>query len=384
MIILDPNHISLLMRSYLEDSRQPVMKTPMAERLRDEGVGIVLVEVDEAIRRIEAGERLYAMSESHLGWLADHVERPDLLHAVNVCKDKARMRKVLSPLFPELYFESVKTEDLLQMACPKDRLPLVVKPAVGFLSMGIHVVRSEEDWNRAMEQIAQERTCWGSRYARSVVDGEHFIAESLIEGTEYAVDVYFDGDGQAHVLDILRHDFANAADTSDRLYVTGPAVIREQLEPMTRFLNEANRCMGMRDFPCHVEVRNDAGRIRPIEFNPLRFAGLGGTEMSYYAYGFFTFDRYLKGQDANWDEILPACDEGVYTCLSCLDAPAGTPRGAQFDYAALRRDYLGACATEPFNNDESGFFGFLFWKTSAEDTAERTAFLNNDLRGYLR
>lgn len=189
MIILDPNHISLLMRSYLEDSRQPVMKTPMAERLRDEGVGIVLVEVDEAIRRIEAGERLYAMSESHLGWLADHVERPDLLHAVNVCKDKARMRKVLSPLFPELYFESVKTEDLLQMACPKDRLPLVVKPAVGFLSMGIHVVRSEEDWNRAMEQIAQERTCWGSRYARSVVDGEHFIAESLIEGTEYAVDV---------------------------------------------------------------------------------------------------------------------------------------------------------------------------------------------------
>lgn len=222
MIILDPNHVSSLMRSYLEDSHQPVVKTPMAEGLRNEGADIVLVEADEAVRRIEAGERLYAMSESHLGWLAEHVKRPDLLHAVGICKDKARMRKALSPLFPELFFESVKTEDLLQMTCPEDRLPLVVKPAVGFLSMGIHVVRSEEDWNRAMEQIAQERTCWDSRYARSVVDGERFIVESLIEGTEYAVDVYFDGNGQAHVLDILRHDFADAADTSDRLYVTGP------------------------------------------------------------------------------------------------------------------------------------------------------------------
>lgn len=151
---------------------------------------------------------------------------------------------------------------------------------------------------------------------------------------------------------------------------------------MTRFLNGANRCMGMRDFPCHVEVCNDAGRIRPIEFNPLRFAGLGGTETSYYAHGFFAFDRYLQGPDANWDKVLPACDENIYTCLSCLDAPAGTPRGARFNYVALCRDCPGACTTEPFDNDESGFFGFLFWKTSAEDSAERIALLNDDLRYF--
>lgn len=384
MIIVDPNYVSPRMCTWLAETGQPVLDTPMGRAIAARTPGIVLVADEEAAARVNAGERLYTMSESALDWVRAHVTRPDLLRSLDAYKDKERTRVLLAPLYPDLTFRAYGIDELLTVPCPEEALPCVIKPAVGFLSVGVYLVHTLAEWRAACDAIAAGRARWSSQYGESVVGSGRFLVEPLLEGEEYAVDAYYDAEGHAHVLDILHHQFADAADTSDRLYVTGPSVIRAQLEPITRFLNQANTCIGVRDVPVHVELREKDGRIVPIEFNALRFAGLGGTEVSRFAYGFFTFDLYLNGRTPDWEAILAGCDEDELTCLSCLE-PSDDRSYAHrnLDFRALAADYPGTCATAPFDYDTAGFFGFLFWKTSASDPSERARLLADDLSGYL-
>ena len=84
---------------------------------------------------------------------------------------------------------------------------------------------------------------------------------------------------------MLRHDFTSPEDTSDRLYVTSASIVRDTSTMFASWLDRVNALIGARNFPVHVEVRVSDGHVSPIEFNPLRFAGLGGTDVSWYGYG---------------------------------------------------------------------------------------------------
>lgn len=403
MIILDDSHVSDRMSDYLQQSGQPVLDTAMARTIADGGCRLNIVAEDEAVSRIEAGERLYAMSESHLDWVLSHINNDSLCDAIRICKDKESMRIALQPLYPDCFFQACDIDELLSMDFPKAALPFVLKPSVGFLSVGVYTVRSRDDWDAALLDIRRNKEEWAKWYDDSVIAPSRFIMESLVEGTEYAIDAYFDDDGHARVLNVLRHDFADPHDTGDRLYYTGVSVMRAQMNRMQEFLDSANRSMHMRAFPVHVEVRDTGDMIFPIEFNPLRFAGLGGTEVSSFAYGFFTFDMYLRDEVPDWERLLGAgdSDDGAAAetaaaaaarpdatdddlfCMSVLNPPASTPHDARFDYDALWAQVGHPLALDRFDYASTGIFGFLFWKTSAADDTERTWLLKNDLGEFI-
>lgn len=73
---------------------------------------------------------------------------------------------------------------------------------------------------------------------------------------------------------------------------TGGSWISECALAFALWLTEVNGHVGVKDFPVHVEARMSNGVITPIEFNPLRFAGICGTEVAYHAYGFHTYDYF--------------------------------------------------------------------------------------------
>lgn len=383
MIVLDDSFVSDRMCAYLERSRQPVLATDMACSIATRGYDIALVDPAEAVCRVDAGERLYAQSESRLAWIASHVTHPDILHGIEVFKDKERMRRMLAPMYPGYFFEACSIDDLMDREYPAHAAPLVLKPSVGFLSIGVYAISTREQWDAARADIRLHRADWAACYDESVIGSTRFIIESAIAGTEYAIDAYYDEGGNAHVLDILRHDFADEADTGDRLYVTSASIIKEQGSRMRAFLQQANDYAQVKNLPVHVEVRECDGVIYPIEFNPLRFAGLGGTEISHFAYGFFAFDCYLRGEDPDWDDVLSRCDDGLY-CMSVLNPPRNLPAGASMDYESFAARFAYPLALERFDRESTGIFGFMFWKTDQNDPTERDFLLRTDLREFLR
>ena len=378
--------------------------------LAAQGRALNLVPEDEAARRLGAGERVYANSENALAWIVDHVDNPGLVHAIQLFKDKARMREELKPLDPDLFFRTCSVDELFKLDFERLETPFVLKPSVGFCSMGVHAVHDRDDWQRALSDIAQNASAWhdlypesvvgtGSfmlegylegteyawheRYPESVVGGSEYLIEGYLAGTEYALDAYFDETGAAHVLDVLRHDFAGPADTSDRLYVTSASLVRDNAALFESWLDRVNARVGARNFPVHVEVRVRDGHVSPIEFNPLRFAGLGGTDVSWLAYGFRTYAAFLDGEAPAWDDVFRGKEGKVYS-MSLLNAPADASGDEDFDYDAFLGRFSHVLEMRRFDVDRVGSYGFLFLETD-QDTADELEFVKTcDLTEFLQ
>ena len=86
------------------------------------------------------------------------------------------------------------------------------------------------------------------------------------------------------------------------MYVTSASIVRDTSTMFASWLDRVNALIGARNFPVHVEVRVSDGHVSPIEFNPLRFAGLGGTDVSWYGYGYRTF-LFLETDPSTSDEL---------------------------------------------------------------------------------
>jgi hypothetical protein len=58
-----------------------------------------------------------------------------------------------------------------------------------------------------------------SIFPENVLNTSNFIIEEFIRGEEYAIDYYYDNNGDAVLLNVLHHPFSGT-DTSDRVYST--------------------------------------------------------------------------------------------------------------------------------------------------------------------
>ena len=122
----------------------------------------------------------------------------------------------------------------------------------------MYTITSDDDWTAAVADIERNLRESRDRFPESVVDQSSFLVEEYITGEEFAVDVYFDGEGEPVILNIFTHRFASLSDVSDRLYYTGKDVIEANKARFEAFFRKVNALMGIRDFPAHVELRSRA------------------------------------------------------------------------------------------------------------------------------
>lgn len=381
MIVLDEPYASEPLVAWLEASQHPVLDNAFARTLAPGRINLVTPE--EAARRLEEGERVYTNSENALAWIVDNVRNESLVHAIGLFKDKAAMRRALTSLDPDLFFKTCSVDELFKLDFAQLEPPFVLKPSVGFCSMGVYAIQSREDWERALADIQKNASSWHDMYPESVIGAGSFILEGYIEGTEYALDAYFDEAGRAHMLNVLRHDFASAEDTSDRMYVTSAPIVREMSPVFTAWLDRVNALVGARNFPVHVEVRVKDGHVSPIEFNPLRFAGLGGTDVSYYGYGYRTYQAFLEDDQPDFDAAFAGKDDKVYT-MSLLNAPADATGEETFDYDAFAERFSHVLELRHFDVKRVGNYGFLFLETDADSADELDFLMHSDLKEFLR
>lgn len=378
MIILDKPVLSKEMKHYIEETRTPVLKNAFA---LEQGLRFCC-DGEVFRKRYRDGARIYTNSENALEWVNTNIEDENLLSVIALMKDKAALRRALSLLDPDFFYLEVPAARLVTLDFSALRLPFVLKPSVGFFSEGVYTVESREDWEQALEEIRKKSQQWAKQYPGSVVGSKAFILEQYIDGDEFAIDAYFDGDGQAVVLNIMKHEFASSSDVSDRLYYTGKRVIEENLSDFTAYLNRANRLIGARNFPAHIEVRKSGGVIRPIEFNPMRFAGLCTTDITHFAYGFFTYDYYLKDRKPDWDALLQGRENKLYT-LILLNTTQKTENAGGFDYDRLCGGFEKVLCLRKTDHKKFPAFGFLFTETREDNMGELHNIMTSDLSEFI-
>jgi len=297
-------------------------------------------------------------------------------------KNKVKFRELLKEIYPEFFFKEVKLKDLKVLDFGTLPLPFIIKPSVGFFSVGVYTITNQDDWNNAINNIFANTQEWKKSYPDNVVGNSTFVLEEYINGEEYAVDAYYDENGKAVILNIMKHDFSSISDVSDRLYYTGKEIIEDKLSTITNFLNEANKHIQAKNFPLHAEVRIDDNRIMPIEFNPMRFAGWCCTDLVYFAFGFRTYDYYFNNIKPDWDHLLQGKENKLFT-LIVLDKPEDFQCGDNFDYNKLCAMFGKVLSIRKLDYQKHPVFGFLFTETYLNDRRGLDYIIKLDLNEFI-
>lgn len=387
MFFLDLPYVSDFLIRTLADARLPVVGTAAARALGLPGdLHMISEDAALALAASPGAPPLYMTSENAIGWLAAHPALAQTRAAIGVFKDKLAFRRLTQPLFPELFFRGVKLADLRRLPLGDIPLPAIIKPSVGFFSMGVHRIDRREQWAETFDAIDAEIARVEGLYPAQVLDAQTFIIEGCIAGDEFAVDAYFDTDGAPVILGIFQHAFASDADVSDRVYMTSKAIVADNLAPFTAFLAQIGACAGVGRFPVHVELRRDAaGRILPIEVNPMRFGGWCTTaDCTARAFGINPYLYHARQERPDWEAVLAARDDAIFSII-VLDNSTGHTAAeiATFDYEALLARFEAPLELRKIDVSRYPVFGFLFAKTRADNFAELDAILRSDLREFV-
>lgn len=388
LFFVERPYISDFFKETVRDHAIPVVGTDISHEL---GLfpGTKIITEAEAVKTIqESDDRLiYTTSENALGWIINNLSFSDIVRKIKIFKNKIAFRELTRPLVPDFYFSAVKLEDLANLPYPGEGKPLVIKPSTGFMSEGVHKVYNSMDWDRTKEKILADKGKDKELYPPEVVNRRSLIVEECIKGDEYAVDAYFDSNGDAVILNILKHTFSSSDDVGDRVYTTSAEIINNNLAEFTTFSTNIGTLAGVKNFPAHIELRRDPnGTLIPIEINPLRFGGWCTTaDLTFHAYGFNPYVYYYSQIKPDWPEILKEKSGKMYSIIILGNSTGIDPvRISEFDYQKLLSDFENPLELRKFDYKEYPVFGFLFTETSSNNENELKHILTSDLKDYIK
>ncbi len=386
MFILEEPYVSDLLATTVVELSLPVLDTPFARRrLPVPGAKLLRTAGDFAAAASRPGARLYSNSENAIGWIAENLAGSDLPAKIEVFKDKVAFRDLVADLHPDYGYVGLDLRGLRGFDPSTLRAPFVVKPAVGFFSLGVHVVASAVAWPAALAEIEREILALEALYPAPVLGLDRWVAEEVIPGEEFAVDAYFDGEGVPVIVDVYAHLFASADDVSDRVYFTNVETVARFGPAAVEFLTEVGKRAGLADFPVHAELRMDAaGRVAPIEVNPMRFGAWCVTDLAHFAYGVNPYRCYLRGERPDWSRIA-AETAGRTTALIVSDLPNSVElkNVASVDYPRFAANFSRLLELRPTDFKRYPVFAFAFVEVPSDDFSELHALLGADLREYL-
>lgn len=388
MIILDKPYVSDYLKKTVTDFQFPVLANNYSQQLTLKSNTLMFSD-EEAVRYFETtpNARIYTNSENAIEWIIKHLPNTDLPEKINWFKNKVAFRQLTEKLFPEVFYQSVKLENLDNINVEDLPKPFIIKPAVGFFSLAVYPVQNNEEWPKIKEKLKDELKEAVRLFPSEVLDSTELIIEGYITGVEFAFDAYYDENGDPTILNILKHEFASVDDVSDRVYVTSKTVMETYLPLFTEFLNELGKLLVLKNFPLHVEVRVDEnGKLIPIEVNPLRFGGFCTTaDLTPYAWGFNPYVAFFQNFKPNWEDILKDKAGKLYG-LIVLDNSTGIKAEEikSFDYKKLLDRFEKPLELREIDYHEYPLFGFVFTETREENFEELVNILQSDLSEFVQ
>ena len=383
MIILDNPYVSPLLEDTVAKKSYPVLNNEMARSLSKFDMMNVLS--DEAAVDLLKGEKnpqLYSNSENAINWISTHLNFSELPQKIELFKNKAEFRRLLKEIYPDFYFFESGFDSLSTLDTEKIRFPVVLKPCVGFLSMGVYIIRDAEEWAEVIKNLRDDIEKFRGQFPTEVVDASSFIVEELINGEEFAIDAYFDKDGKPVILNIFKHPFSDETDVSDRVYFTSGEIIKSNHDRFESLLSQIGNLAQLRNFPLHMEVRVDGERVVPIEINPMRFAGWCVTDLAYFAYGIDVYEYYFEQKTPDWEKILKEKGSEFYY-FTIAEVPVSVDKSMirEVDYDGFLKNISHPLEVRKIDYRRHPIFAIVFAKT--DDYSEMSNILKKDMRDFI-
>ncbi len=383
MFILENPYVSDLLRNTIEKKNYDVVLNDISSELGF-SEDVILKNNQESIMNYRDKKLLYTNSENSIEWIVENLTSSKIVEYIDIFKNKYRFRELIRSIYPDFQFMEINIDDIDSMDISQFKKPFILKPKYGFLSIGVYTITNENDWHEAVKEIKENTESHGNLFPKEVISPKNYIIEEFIQGTEYAVDAYYDKEGKPVVINILEHKFSSSEDVSDRLYITSKKIIEENLQRITAFLQKLGDILHIKSFPLHVEVRIDNHQLVPIEINPMRFAGWCTTDIVYYAYGINPYEYFIEQKKPVWKNILADKEGKIYSVI-ILDKPKdmNAHNIKHFDYDSLISKFNHVIECRKTDISKYPIFGMLFTETPEDNDNELDEILTNNLKKFI-
>ena len=373
MIIIEKPYASEFLIDTIAQNDWPVLKNDaiLEAEIEEGAFDLIPPEIAKNYYLTQEYPLIYSNSENAISWVLENLPDSNLSGYIKLFKDKIAFRELLKELYPDFYFQASTLEELKNLE--NINFPVVVKPAVGFLSFGVNTVRTPEEWKDVTVKLEKEMKKAAEMYPENVVNSSQFIIEQLIEGEEFAIDAYYDRDGEPVILNIFQHPFFDEKDVSDRIYLMSTGIMVKYMAKFALLLREIGEMKNIKNFPLHIEIRvTKEGAIIPIEVNPMRFAGWCTTDVSKYAWGINVYECFFNQTRPDWNNILANAGKEVYY-FSMAEVPAGIEKSQlkNFDYKRFLSNYSNVLEVRRINPLSNPLFAIIFGSTTSKDEVVR-------------
>lgn len=360
MFILEEPYVSDLMIKTLKENNFEVFKNDFAKDFDLNFTDVIT-------------NKVYSNSENSIDLVLKD-QNSSLSKIIEICKDKSLFREKLSDIYPNFFYKNVPFDELETIS--NLPFPVIIKPSVGFLSLGVHKVKTSDEWKNTVKLLKEEVKTFKKLFPEKVLNSNNFIIEEVIEGNEYAIDAYYDKNGKPVIIDIFKHPFASDGDVSDRIYLTSKKIIMDNFKDFQNLLVVLGEKLNLKNFPLHIEVRKNDKEVIPIEINPMRFAGWCTTDTAYYAYGINVYEYFENDLVPNWDEILKnKGDETYYFAMA--ETPADIDKNnIKFDYDAFKLNFSNILEFREIDYKKKPLFAILFGYVTDNMEIEKILKLN--------
>jgi len=382
MIIVTKPYVSEVLADTMRQCKVPIFKADHVNIPVEEEMNLVSEQqFFDRYRSSQAPPTLLCNSEASLQFIGNNLQDHPTWKTVNLFKNKAAFRSFLHDEYPQFYFQTLELGnwDLIDPASLP--YPIIVKPVIGYSSIGVFRVENAGKWNEVKRKVRHVLAEGADMYSADVVNTNELIIEQWIDGMEYAIDAYFDSNGEPVILNVFARKFMDDGDTSDRIYYTGKHVIQEMLRPISEFLSKIGKKLDLRNFPLHAEVRQTGeGSIVPVEINPFRFAGIGTTELGIHAYGVNSYECFFQDRKPDWENILSNMDDAVYSffCAEFELRSGQVIRG--FDHEGFKKRFQQILEYR-IMPEEFNTFAVVFYRS--ETSLENHRLIRMNLDSYI-
>ncbi len=387
MIILDKPFVSDLLKETISRNKFTVLESGFSASLKlNNGTRFLNNEAAVIEYNAKINPQIYSNSENAINWISTHLNKTCLPNKINLFKDKVKFRELIKDIYPDFFFKEIDYNEIESLKIDDIPKPFIIKPSVGFFSMGVYKVYNNSDWENIPALIKKEIEQTRNLYPAEVMNPGKFIIEQMIEGDEFAFDVYFNNLGKPVVLGIFKHLFSSGNDVSDRVYYSSKEIIEKHLQQFTNFAKEIGKRAELKNFPMHVEVRiNNKGELNPIEVNPMRFGGWCTTaDLTTLAYNLNPYEYYFKQKEPDWKTLLKH-KKDLHYCMIILDNSTGykTDDILDFNYNAVLKKFNKPLDLRKTDWNEYPIFGILFTETHTNNYGEIESILKSDLKEFV-
>ena len=185
-------------------------------------------------------------------------------------KDKGLMREVLkkSALFcPDFIVCSSQKE--LETWMDAHEFPLVIKQPKGAASSQVYICKNSNELISHFQEILSSKSFYETQ-------AKNVVAEEYIDGIEYIVDTFSDGE-KVHITDIWRYTKENTATVNNRCVYTISMPLEES--PITTYAKKIVNLFQVEKGASHIEIKDDPRKGPTLIEIGGRLAGAGIPEM---------------------------------------------------------------------------------------------------------